>query len=254
MVPLSRLTPSNFEHRSAVILNAPGAIPQGTEEQLKRFVEQGGGLFVAVGERTSWSSNSALWPGALGQMVDRSVGRQATLGKLENSHPIFELFVQPHSGNFNAARFYRYRVLTPGPNDRVLASFDDGTPAMVERRVGAGRVIAFTSSLDTSWNTLPVNAVFVPMVQLTARYLARYEDPAAWYTVGRMLDISAPIGQIVREGAAADTKSAPRKAAGVVMAPSGTQATLGEGSAAAIRLEEQGFYSVRLQGTGDRRP
>jgi hypothetical protein len=38
------------------------------------------------------------------------------------------------------------------------------------------------------------------------------------------------------------------------MAPSGTQATLGEGSAAAIRLEEQGFYSVRLQGTGDRRP
>jgi hypothetical protein len=101
---------------------------------------------------------------------------------------------------------------------------------------------------------LPATAVFVPLVELAARYLAQYEDPAAWYTVGRMLDVSAPLGQIVREGAASDTKSAPRKPSGVVDAPSGTQAKLGEGGSPAIRLEEQGFYSVRMQGTGERRP
>ena len=38
------------------------------------------------------------------------------------------------------------------------------------------------------------------------------------------------------------------------MAPSGKQLTLGEGGAASIELGEQGFYSVRLQGTGERRP
>jgi len=252
-IPLSRLTASSLDRLSAVILNAPGAIPPGTEDLLKRFVEQGGGVFIATGERTSWPGSSQLWPGTLGQVVDRNVGRQASLGKLEFSHPIFELFKQPHSGDFTAARFDRYRALTPGPNDRVLASFDDGAAAMIERRVGAGRVIAFSSTLDTSWNTLPTNAVFVPLVQLSVRYLARYEEPLAWYSVGRMLDISAPVGQLVREGAA-DAKSAPRKATGVVMAPSGAQSTIGEGSAAAVRLEEQGFYGVRMQGTGERRP
>ena len=38
------------------------------------------------------------------------------------------------------------------------------------------------------------------------------------------------------------------------MAPSGTQVTVGEGGAQAVELTEQGFYSVRLQGLGERRP
>ena len=38
------------------------------------------------------------------------------------------------------------------------------------------------------------------------------------------------------------------------MSPSGKQMTLGEGGAPSIELAEQGFYSVRLQGTGERRP
>ena len=69
-----------------------------------------------------------------------------------------------------------------------------------------------------------------------------------------MLDISVPIGAIVREGSAGDIRDATRKASGVVVSPSGEQTTLGEGGSPSIELAEQGFYSVRLQGTGDRRP
>ena len=83
-----------------------------------------------------------------------------------------------------------------------------------------------------------------------SRYLAQYEEPEAWYTVGRMLDVSVPIAAIVREGAAGDTASTARKPSGVVMAPSGEQVTVGEGGAQAVELAEQGFYSVRLQGLG----
>ncbi len=38
------------------------------------------------------------------------------------------------------------------------------------------------------------------------------------------------------------------------MSPSGEQTTLGEGGVPSIALEQQGFYSARMQGTGDRRP
>jgi hypothetical protein len=255
VVPITRLNPAALEGRSAVVLNNVGGVPGPIGELLARFVEQGGGLFVAVGDRTPWSGTGAgLLPGTLGSTVDRGSVVPGTLGYVDYSHPVFEIFKQPHSGDFTAARFYRYRALTPGPADRVLARFDDGAVALAERRVAAGRVITFTSTLDRSWNALPAMPIFVPLTHLTFRYLAQYEDPEAWYTVGRMLDISAPLGQIVREGAVADPESAPRRATGVVVTPSDEQITLGEGGVAALRLEEQGFYSARLQGTGNRRP
>jgi len=41
---------------------------------------------------------------------------------------------------------------------------------------------------------------------------------------------------------------------GSSVTPSGAQKTLGEGGTPSIELDEQGFYSVRLQGAGERRP
>ena len=55
----SRVTPASFERRSVVILNDATALPTQTDELLKRFVEQGGGLFVVLGERTPWSGDVA---------------------------------------------------------------------------------------------------------------------------------------------------------------------------------------------------
>ena len=55
---------------------------------------------------------------------------------------------------------------------------------MVERRVGSGRVIAFTSPLDDAWNDFPKAHLFLPLVHETVRYLAQYDEPEAWYTVG----------------------------------------------------------------------
>ena len=86
------------------------------------------------------------------------------------------------------------------------------------------------------------------------KYLGQYEEPSAWYTVGRMLDISVPLGAIVREGTAGDIKDTTRKASAVVVSPSGKQNTMGEGGSQTIELAEQGFYSIRMQGTGERRP
>lgn len=256
VVPISRVTPSTIEHRSLIVMNDTGPVPPDTDKMLTRFAEQGGGLLIVAAEHAPWTGGPAapLVPGQLGAVVDRIAGGAGTLGYIGYSHPIFEVFKQPHSGDFTAVRFHRYRALQPAPTDRVLARFDDGGAAMVERRVGTGRVIAFSSSLDQSWTNLPIKSVFVPLMQLTSRYLAHYDEPETAYTVGRMLDISAPVSQIVREGAAGETKGPTRKASGVVMSPSGQQKTIGEGGTPSIELDEQGFYSVRLQGMGERRP
>jgi hypothetical protein len=59
----------------------------------------------------------------------------------------------------------------PAAEDRVLISLDDGTPLLLERTLGSGRVLLFTSSLDREWNDLPVQPVFVPFVAGLANHM-----------------------------------------------------------------------------------
>jgi hypothetical protein len=257
VVPVSRVTPSTLERRAVVILHDATPLPTTTDDLLKRFVEQGGGLLVALGDHTPWSSGqSPLLPGTVGQPVDRTGGVGGMLGYLDYSHPVLELFKDPRGGNFADAHFLRYRMLTPAPTDRVLARFDDGGVAMAERRVGPGRVIAWTTPLDDSWSVdFPKAKLFLPLVHEMVTYLAQYTEPTTSYTVGHLLDVSVPIAATVREGTAGDADTAAaRKASGLVVSPSGHQTTIGEGGAPSVELAEQGFYTVRMEGTGAARP
>jgi hypothetical protein len=254
IIPVSRVTPASFERRSVVVLNDAPALGTQAEEALQRFVEQGGGLLVAVAERTPWTGDSPLVPGRLGSMVERK-GTLGTLGYLDYSHPVFEPFKDPRNGTFTNVRFYRYRRLEPAAGDVVLARFDDGGVAMAERRVGSGRVIMWTSTLDREWNDFPTKPLFPVVAPAVMRHLAQYEDPEAWYTVGRALDVSVPVATLVREGAAADLPGAGATGVrAIVVAPSGEQTSIGEGAAPSVTLAEQGFYAVRLQGAAERRP
>jgi hypothetical protein len=168
VMPVTRVTPNNFEKRS-VIIPTTRRFSGGANGALKKFVERGGGLLVAAGEHTTWpQGETELLPGTLGPTVDRTAGRGATLGFLDHSHFVFEIFKAPRSGDFSAAQIYRYRTITPlstpppgGQADRVLARFDDGAVAAAERKVGQGRVIVWASALDDSYSD-PAKAVYLP--------------------------------------------------------------------------------------------
>jgi hypothetical protein len=163
---------------------------------------------------------------------------------------VLDDFRDPRGGNFAGMRILRYRRLTPADTDTVLARFDDGAAALVERQVGNGRVMAFTSTFGGDWNNVPRQSMFLPLLHEVSRYLGQYEAPEAWRSVGRMLDISAPVAALVRLGEADPGLGA----TAVVVAPSGDQTRLGQDGASSLELREQGFYSVRLAGSGNRRP
>jgi hypothetical protein len=231
-VPVTRVTPANFEKRAVVILNDVPFPSAGASGTLKKFVENGGGLLVAAGDRTTWPQGEAeLLPGTLGPSVDRT-SRGATLGFRDYGHAVFEIFKAPRSGDFSAARIYRYRTLTTGPNDRVLARFDDGAVAAAERKVGAGRVIALTSTLDDSYSDLPLKPVYLPLVHQLVKYLGQFESPRSWLTVGQVVDVSTL------------TKA---RANWLVVTPSGKRVT----SSGPLELDEQGVYEIRPAGGGN---
>ena len=189
---------------------------------LKRFVERGGGLLVVARRAHDVAARAkpTLLPGKLGATVDRLDGRGGTLGYLDYSHPVFEVFKAPRSGDFSAARVFRYRALDARPGDRVLARFDDGAVAAAEQRVGTGRVIAWTTTLDDSWNDLALKPVYLPLVhQLDAipgalRRTGGVADgrPGVDLSAGRSRPEAAPIAScdaVGRAGDAVDRAAAP---------------------------------------------
>ena len=215
----------------------PAALASGA---LKQYVERGGGLLVALGDRGTWPPNETeLMPGTLGQVVDRSEGRGATIGFRDYSHPVFEVFKAPRSGDFSAARVLRYRSLQPAADARVLARYDDGGVAAVERRLGNGRIIVLTTTLDDSWNDLAIKPVYLPVIHQVIRYVSQYEQTSAWTTVGQVVDLAA---------------ASKTKADRVVVTPAGERRQFRANDPSILELNEHGIYEIRTSESSSARP
>src|SRR6185436_1465234 len=222
--------------RASVVLLNDVDVNVGLGRRLQRFVQDGGGMFIAAGPRATWPQEADILPASLSQPIDKSRGESARVGALEYGHPVFEVFRAPRSGDFSSARFYAYRSVTAVPNTQVLARFDAGTPALIERKVGSGHVMLWASTLDLSWSDLPLKPVFLPFLHRSMVHLANYTEPSPWLTIGQVFD--------------PDASSAKAQASGrLALTPSGKRLPLeDEGSSAQVlELTEQGFYEIRGQ-------
>ena len=158
-----------------------------------------------------------------------SLGAAATLsiGEIDTSHPALQGLDE-----LRTAKFTRVVAVEPGPEDRVLARLDDGTPLLLERPLAAGRVLLFTSSLDKEWNDLPVQPVFVPLIAGLANHLLGGAGFTSEADLGSTLAVRA-LGF----------------AGGQIFDPSGDAALgLGAGSEDVL-LDQVGFYEVVGGGT-----
>lgn len=169
------------------LLNVRSPGPKAAE--LRRLVERGGGLFIALGDQVDPDGYGAelgdLLPLQLHVVktaVERGTPgaetRAARVAEVAWDHPAFGVFQGTAREGLLGARFYRYVLTRPASRKgeatapRVLAAFDDGAPALVEAQRGAGRVLLFTSSVDLEWNDWAIRTSFLPSMQRFAALLA----------------------------------------------------------------------------------
>ena len=244
---LGSVSTSDLAGRSLILFN-DSDLPGGElGRRLVEYVQNGGGLLVTLGDRSAPRDRPAyaseLLPTTGDVPIDRTADRGGTLGYIDRSHPIFELFSAPRSGDFTTPRFFRYRSITPKPGDEQLARFDDGHIALVERKVGRGRVLVWASSFDGIWNDLPLQPVFLPVAHQMAKYAAAYADERPWSIVGQVANLPS----IFRDSTAA--VDAANKADYVAVAPSGERIRLEGTARRSVELTEQGFYELQRSGS-----
>lgn len=159
-------------------LSAPG------RARIAASVHGGGGLLVSVGPGV----DPRLIRDVLGMEVAVTVevdgpgdARRRRLVVVDPRHPVFRPFKDP-AATFDQVWFTRTAAVAlpvPGTDSleaaaraHVLATFDDGGPALVEYDAEPGRAFVFASDLHNAWNDFPRRTAFVPFLHEAVRYLA----------------------------------------------------------------------------------
>jgi hypothetical protein len=182
------------EYRAVILANVKN-LGRETLERLTFYVRGGGGLILALGDQVNPTIFNRLFrdltPATLMNPAYSSLNREngAILAEVDYQHSIFRPFSDPGHGDPSTALFYQYFQVEPLNSEFVLARYDDGLPAILERKVGSGKVILFTSSLDTEWNNFPVKAIFLPWLYQTMQYVAAEKKGQKSFLVGEPLPL-----------------------------------------------------------------
>jgi hypothetical protein len=183
--------PNAVGAHALVILNDAGTAPGALSESVERFVERGGRLVIAAGPHTKPESFNRAFgrvaPAVLTEAVQLQHGGSVRMTAVKSSHPVFEVFNE--GGRLPSARVYGYQRAAPRAGASVLASFEDGSPALVESGAGAGRVLMYTSTLGMAWSDLPLSPSYLPLVQQMVRYLGEREV-SAWHRLGQAFAVA----------------------------------------------------------------
>lgn len=151
------------EARLAVVTSKLSA---GLAEALQSFAKRGGTVVLAPASSDAAGNFAALLEDVELNPQAKSPGDFQLLGEIDFSHPLFVPFANPRYSDFTKIHFWKHTPLNvrDGSQTRVVARFDSGEPAILERDVGSGRVVAFASGWHPEQSQLALSSKFVPLI------------------------------------------------------------------------------------------
>ncbi len=198
-ITAERLNSESLQNTKVVVMANVPRLSDNQVAELRSFVEAGGALIVASGNRIDpvWYnqhlfSTSGLLPAEFGDPRGKidDQGQGSRMMAQHFDHPALQFFNDPANGDLSTAevsQWYELKlpnvsspILTAAPaneasdealsrqadrNSLVIARLDNGDPFLVEHSVGDGVVIQMATSCDADWTDLPLRPVYVPMMQ-----------------------------------------------------------------------------------------
>ena len=194
--------------------------------RLREYAEGGGTVLYVVTSPGQSATLDALAGGPPVEVAE-SPGRDAMLGEIAFDHPLFAPLAGAQFNDFTKIRFWRHRRIDPRAlgDSRVLARFEGGDPAVVEKPLGKGRLVVMASGWSPADSQLARSSKFVPL--MAALLEGRTPPPAelASYTV--LERVALPSGDRV-----------------TIRKPDGSTFTPEAGAATFDGTDRPGVYSV----------
>ncbi|MCC6696245.1 MAG: BatA and WFA domain-containing protein [Candidatus Hydrogenedentes bacterium] len=233
---------STVEHPVAIIEAIESCAPAGWDA-MKQYATAGGSLVVfpsapAAGVARGQENAADTYRQLCGVTVEgwEELSRRTGEYRLVSSrdtHGVLPAIDQAGGALLGYPKVFRYLkavLQEPSESTRALMGFDDGSPFLVEHRLGAGTVYLFTVPLESKSSDLVLRAAFTPFLYQLVDHCLHEGRTETYFTAGAHLPV---------EGGAS---------AGELTGPDGARITLG-GSPAVLAMP--GVYGIR-QGASER--
>jgi hypothetical protein len=178
-LPSARLV----DYEVVALVNVPD-VPDDRALALRKFVEEGGGLIVMAGSnvkpevldrRFVWGGASLLPARVIALAGGGADGTSGTPLDLSlPDHPLAEPLLSLPRDLLGECRFHQFLRVAPLPEARPVLKLATGEPIILERQIGKGKVLLWTSGAERTWSNLAVNPAFPMLLQQAATHLCRH--------------------------------------------------------------------------------
>ena len=207
VIPQSELTPAKMEGYQAIALLDPAPMPDATWQALSSYVSRGGGLMMLLGRaavKADFNTEAAqsVLPGKLSRQW-RAGNREWFLAPTEYQHAVLSPFRGSGASvpwrDYSIDRFWSFDDMDSDVN--AIVPYSNGTPALIEQRIGDGLVLTLTTSVSDprgdAWNKLFTGLDTWPFFVLwnqMARYVVQGGDNHFNYTAGDVATLKTEPG------------------------------------------------------------
>jgi len=209
-----------LDEYQVIVLANVYRVTEGRATALAQWVKAGGGLIIFLGDQVDemvynekLAGEAGLFPLVLETIRgDETENRWVHLNPEAVNHPVLEVFAGAENPFLSRVKFFRWwggtvpKERLASGQSRVLATFSDAdaSPAIVEQRVGDGRVLVCTSAADAEWSNWPADPSYLVTVLEMMRHAERPMTGETGLAVGApvRLDIDPAryAGGVVVEG------------------------------------------------------
>jgi hypothetical protein len=156
---------SALQRNQLVILEEPGRIGSGLQQELIKFVEEGGSLMIIPGASIALDEYNALLQslqaGQLSEINDIRGFAQKVSG-LSLEHPLFKGIFDEKRETWDLPRVEQYRSinLSQQSSQQSVMTLQGGSPFLSAGTFGSGRVYVLASSLDAASTNFITHGLF----------------------------------------------------------------------------------------------
>jgi len=151
-----------------VIVLESAKMPESTVETLRRYVLQGGTVLLAPGaEEVPAAFNkvfAALTPAELMPPRRPAINPEEYEQAIaETGDGLLRELESTENGNLGSPRFYNsfaVNAASLAADSRILMGLSEGSPLLLERRLGRGRCLLWTAGLSGDWQSMVVHPAY----------------------------------------------------------------------------------------------
>jgi hypothetical protein len=198
-------TPETLQQYAAIYLLDVPTLEDRAITLLEDYVRSGGGLAIFGGPQVNvgfynkrlYSDGKGIFPAPLAAELDLPPAVDPSEPDIELfRHPIFNFFLDQTNSMMRGVMIHKYLHVRegwkpePDSGTSILAKLRNGSPLVLEKKIGQGSVIAALTTIKPDWNDLAKGPTLVVTVLKMQAYLAtnkRLDDPRI---VGTPLEVN----------------------------------------------------------------